>query len=1271
MKRQLTQEVLTFIESLKPTGKNKRIFREKNNHGSRRELSKQDLAFIESLKPARKRNVKNNRVQPHSTNQTVINCHLKDNKSESHNENLINREEPQLSDNKLDNLSDNKAVNLSIQKNLDSDWFSEENINLIVDLLESVVNPLSYAYETIADSAYIDHNGHTWYGVRETNQIPEDWKLQAKEAYDWIISVTPPQALNLALDRLENRENFELTINSILNQTTDNLSNEDYQLEDNRELSDNNLIILSDEKKPIANQSDNIRDKVSDKIRETVSDNTKGKVSDNTCTQESNEAKDKVITRSDQKDSERSSKENVPANNDLILTSEDKKVKADLSIDLSYQLIENNEDLIEAIALLEDEKIIGIDCETCNKANPEKALDPHIAKLRLVQIASYNHSTFIIDCYRCDPRLIQPLLSNDSIKIFHNAKFDLQFFLALGLEIKQRLFDTQLAYQLINAGQDNLKASLKVVAKELLDIDLSKEEQVSDWANDNLSDNQLKYAAIDASILLPLREKLREQIIAEDLGKVAKIEFDCVLAVAMMEYNGMLLDLAKWQGILKDAEKRKTELTNKLQQLLPAEVNLFNYQRSENSSDGNSNKFQLGINLDSPKQLLEALNRAGIKCTNTNSKTLKKLVTDYPQIIKPLLEYKKLSKLISSFGDSLTKKINPVTGRLHGSYWQLGSQAGRFSSSEPNLQQIPRSREARSCFVATPGYKLVIADYSQIELRIASELTDDRTMLEAYSRGEDLHKLTASIVLNKPLTEVTKEDRQIAKSANFGLCLEAGTKVVTEKGLQNIEDLTIEDIVLTHRGNWKRVTDTQKLTSKTLIEITTQSGKTIRCTPDHMMLVYFPSANGKEGGTGWVEARDLKLGRYLVYSEYEHKHPVNETVGVEKSWILGLWLAEGHKSSGLYIKQSFSANPDVYKKMKAILPKYGFTERVEKNTDFARFYLNAEKTASFIQGTFIDFDLKSRDKNLTDLIFRLTRKEKLSLLAGLWDGDGCLNKHTSKKNSVNISYVSSSESLLHNIVFLLESLAINSKIYYYPDHRANVLHIVGCRSRTKFMEIIPTVKVSRVPEYKPILKFRNEEKIISIKHLEHNDFVYDITVEDDHSFVANGLITHNCYGSSVDGFRAYAEGNYGISLSQNQAKKIMDNFFNSYRGLSKWHKQVKSRVYNHQITQTRTLANRRRLMNQPSPQQALNTPVQGTGADILKLALAKLPKALKGLDCKILATVHDEIILEAKEDIADKVAVILSDTMVKAGKEFLKRVPVEAEASIGDSWADK
>ncbi|MBD2395967.1 bifunctional 3'-5' exonuclease/DNA polymerase [Cyanobacterium aponinum FACHB-4101] len=593
-----------------------------------------------------------------------------------------------------------------------------------------------------------------------------------------------------------------------------------------------------------------------------------------------------------------------------LTSGEDKSDPQSNDIDGSYRYIENDEDLKASIATLKDERVLGIDTETTG-------LNPHCDKLRLIQIASENNPTLVIDAFKCNVKLLQPLLINEAVKVFHNAKFDIQFLMSEGLEVSQTIFDTQLASQLLTAGKSNVRHSLKAIASEYLGIELDKGEQLSDFKSDTLSDSQLRYGAIDAKILLRLREILREKIISASLTRVAKIEFDCVVAVAMMEYNGMLLDVAKWQEILKEAVKRKEELSRLIQELLPSENTLF----------------KIDINLDSPQQLKEALNRYGLKVNDTNSNTLKKLLPQYPEIIKPLLEYKKCSKLISSFGDSLLKKINPITGRLHGSYWQLGSSAGRFTSSDPNLQQIPRNKEHRSCFIASPNHKLVIADYSQIELRIASEVASDKTMIEAYNRGEDLHKLTASIVLNKPLSEVTKEDRQIAKSANFGLI----------------------------------------------------------------------------------------------------------------------------------------------------------------------------------------------------------------------------------------------------------------------------------------------------------------------------------------------------YGASVNGFRGYAESNYGISLSESEAKTIMDNFFKSYSGLAQWHKKTKSRIYNQGVNETRTLSNRIRYFDNASPQQILNTPIQGTGADMLKLALGRLVSALKpyGNKAKILATVHDEIILEAHESVAEDVAKTLSEVMVNSGKEFLKKVPIEADSSIGVSWADK
>ncbi len=173
------------------------------------------------------------------------------------------------------------------------------------------------------------------------------------------------------------------------------------------------------------------------------------------------------------------------------------------------------------------------------------------------------------------------------------------------------------------------------------------------------------------------------------------------------------------------------------------------------------------LNLNSQKQLMELFNdRLGLNMPSTGEAILQK--TNHP-VAKMLLEYRGYEKLISAFGENLLSKINKKTGRLHPDYMQMGAATGRFSCSNPNLQQIPRDETFRSCFTATAGYKLVNADYSQAELRILADYSKDPAFLKAYKEGADLHTLTASQMYNVPFDEVTKDMRQATKTINFGL----------------------------------------------------------------------------------------------------------------------------------------------------------------------------------------------------------------------------------------------------------------------------------------------------------------------------------------------------------------------------------------------------------------------------------------------------------------------------------------------------------------------
>jgi DNA polymerase-1 len=295
---------------------------------------------------------------------------------------------------------------------------------------------------------------------------------------------------------------------------------------------------------------------------------------------------------------------------------------------------------------------------------------------------------------------------------------------------------------------------LKEVCKSYLGVELDKQWQCSDWSQELIS-SQLEYAAI----LLTLRETLKAKLIEADLAQVAKIEFDCIPAVAAMELDGMLLDEVQWQQLaLKmevNTQKSALELTELIQKELSTPLNLLT---------GKAPK----IDINSPTQVLNALQAMGIAVNSTAKKEIAPLASQY-RVINSLIEYRHWSKAKTSFGSTLPKHISNKTNKIHSHYEQLGAVSGRFSCSNPNLQQIPRQKEVRQCFIASPGSNLVMADYSQIELRIVAEISGDSTMIQAYQQGQDLHKLTASLVLGKPLEALTSEDRQLAKAINFGL----------------------------------------------------------------------------------------------------------------------------------------------------------------------------------------------------------------------------------------------------------------------------------------------------------------------------------------------------------------------------------------------------------------------------------------------------------------------------------------------------------------------
>ena len=438
----------------------------------------------------------------------------------------------------------------------------------------------------------------------------------------------------------------------------------------------------------------------------------------------------------------------------------------------NYQLIKTEEELRKAVESLSAHQAIGLDTETTE-------LDPYFGRLRLIQLATPSGVHIIdLDAFRnggngdlLQANALAPLRdllsAHRPVKIAHNAKFDAKFIKhTLGVDLGG-LFDTLLASQLLGTGDIEERHGLEAVASRYLNESVDKTERLSNW-NLELSDAQLEYAARDAAVLLPLREKLIERLKSDSLIDCARLEFDCVMTVADMELAGFYMHKDRWLEQLAIVGKRRGQLSDELQDVLAEES-------SQGTLFGGPQRDE--INLDSSQQLTQALERLGIPVPDsTRNWKLQPLAAEYP-IIATLLEYRTVQKALTSYGQNMIELINPTTGRLHADFRQIGAPTGRFSCTNPNIQQVPHAVEYRRCFSGHPeGRKLVIADYSQIELRILAEFSGDRGFINAFNSGADLHRVTAAEVFNVTLDQVTREQRDFAKRLNFGVVYGIGAQ---------------------------------------------------------------------------------------------------------------------------------------------------------------------------------------------------------------------------------------------------------------------------------------------------------------------------------------------------------------------------------------------------------------------------------------------------------------------------------------------------------------
>ena len=530
-------------------------------------------------------------------------------------------------------------------------------------------------------------------------------------------------------------------------------------------------------------------------------------------------------------------------------------------MEIYFQLVTEADALREVCERLKTEDYLGFDTETTE-------LDPYDGMIRLVQLST-GKDTQVIDLLpfaakgdlRTMPELapLRELLAADKpIKIAHNAKFDAKW-------VKHHLntdlggvFDTLLASQMIAAGDQDRRHNLAEVASFFLGTELDKSEQVSDWSAPELSPSQIEYAARDAATMIPLREKMVERLRQDELVKIAKIEFDCVMPIAAMELAGFYLDTKCWREILDKVKIEQEKVAAELQQMLSAGVaqaSLFGVTE---------------INLDSQAQVSDALKNLGVPVPETTRGwQLQPLATEYPVVAK-LLEYRGVAKSLSSFGENILEFIKPATGRIHADFRQIGAPTGRFSCSKPNIQQIPHEETYRKCFRAPEGRKLIIADYSQIELRILAEFSDDQNFIKAFQTGADFHTTTAAQIFNAAPEVITADQRSFAKRLNFGVVYGIGSQrfaMMTGLAQSQAEDI-MRRYFATYRGldGWLRNAGRKVVTERAA---RTATGRMMRFRFDEedRKAIALAQRNGKNMPIQGTNADILKRALRLLYDE--------------------------------------------------------------------------------------------------------------------------------------------------------------------------------------------------------------------------------------------------------------------------------------------------------------------------------------------------------------------------------------------------------------------
>ena len=886
---------------------------------------------------------------------------------------------------------------------------------------------------------------------------------------------------------------------------------------------------------------------------------------------------------------------------------------------------------------------IALDIETYGPRKGD-GLDPWKGDIRLLTLSRHGGTIWTIDLratgYDLGP--LKPILEETGI-IAHNAKFDL-----LWLWVKCGLFATRVhctltAARILAAGTkpgNNLDQCLE----RYLQIKPAADHSRSDWASMLLTDDQLAYAARDVAYLHDLLGVMETDLELSGLDIVWALESALLPTVVKMEATGIRVERGKLEAIAAEADRLAQQATADLRVAL-----------------GNQT-----INPGSPAQLLAALRAKGISLESTAEEALK--AADDGTIIPLVLTHREASKRAQQ-AEALVGHIQS-DGRIHGRFEPLGTATGRFSSKEPNLQNVGRG-EMREAFTAPEGRRLIVADYSQIELRAAAAIAGETRMIEAYQAGADLHKRTAATVLGKPEDEVTKDDRQLSKA-----CFSGDTEILTPRGwvrLENYDGTTpVAQFALPEGIEWNpprprsnrwghptgkvhyhgdgeiqfvRPLAFRSFEDRELFRHEDRNTDLL-LTGDHQ--VVFISNNGNPIKRAAIDVTPGNCRHFIAAGTMARQKPTARMEAFTRT--LAMVVADGYFSTPRCVHFGFSKQRKIERCLK-LLGELGLTPRISVSGRVTSIRVtNEDWVESLLSWITIKKDLSWRC--LTALPTDIYLDE-----AGYWDSYLIVGN---KRNRA--LFCTTSKQTAQVMQAMAATSGIPSLLRHEPrtnEKHSDVWHLSYIHKGP------PTWRASW-----------------NLKPTGRNERVWCVQVPSGAILIRrNGkvCVQGNCnfgllYGQSAPGLVRYAATSYGVTMTGDQATDIRQAFFRTYSRLRQWH-GLSHQQAEAGVTEVRTRAGRRRLILSTATDwerftALVNTPVQGGTADGMKHALIlidqRLPKS-----ARIVSTVHDEVVVECHEGTAEQCREIITTAMVEAMAALFPEVPVEVEANICTTWAEK